>query len=223
MGKLRRSRRVREERFTVLLLCQGVRTEHDYFRRLVSDKRIPGVRVQSDPLDPARLVHKAIQLNRDETYDAVFVIVDKDEFLPENLREARRKCEAASKPASKKGVGGVQYRLVVTIPCFEAWLTAHVEEVRSPYTVQQVQRKAAELRLVDARKKKYLAEDFPLHNWQIARRNLPEVSYGQFDLSAGTSVGHLVWYLQEVVHSNLDNRAKVEKIDENGSGAPRPK
>lgn len=215
MGKLRRKRSVREERFTVLILCQGERTEPDYFRRLIQKYRIPGVTVQSDPLDPANLVKKAIRLNVDRTFNAVFVVVDKDEFKPINLREANRRCKAASKPSSLKRGGGVEFRLVVSIPCFEAWLNTHNKPVRAPSTTRLMQQQAVENELVDPRKKKRLSENFPLDRWESAQDNVAEVDYGEFEPEAGTSVGRLVRYLVEVVNSQFDNRTKQLMISNN--------
>lgn len=132
-----RLRRIRSSRDVVLILCEGEKTEPNYFKKLRTILRLnkTNIVIHEDCRgnDPLRLVNEAEEefikeLKRDyekQGYDHVFVVFDKDTHATYN--------DALQKMASlgKKHKG--KFKAIVSVPCFEFWLLLHFEYTSRPY------------------------------------------------------------------------------------------
>lgn len=110
----------------VLIVCEGTRSEFNYFSGLVDEYRLStvNVRVKGVGKDPSALVQEAIDLQRrerelDEEYDQIYCVFDRDRH---------HHFETASEDAQRNG-----FELARSWPCFEYWLLLHFEFSRSPY------------------------------------------------------------------------------------------
>lgn len=69
-----------------LIVCEGEKTEPNYFRRF----RVPPIVVQVVPLgmDTVRVVQRAIELQAQDDYDQTWAVFDKDDFPDKNFNDA---------------------------------------------------------------------------------------------------------------------------------------
>jgi hypothetical protein len=111
----------REPRIRLLVVCNGQRTEPDYFRGLKAHLRNPAVQIRLKakicaPRDLVEHARKIAPAGGDE-FDEVWCVVDSDEF----------DLEPAVALAAKLDV-----RLAVSNPCFELWLLLHHQDCTAP-------------------------------------------------------------------------------------------
>ncbi len=133
-GQKLRRRQVafRQQRQRFLIVCEGEKTEPNYFHsfRAQADVRVIGIgRDTIDVVEHARkLQQKAIQ--RDAGYDQVWAVFDRDDFSADKFNRAIQ-------IARNNGIGAAYSN-----PSFELWFLLHFENHRSPLT-----RKECETRL----------------------------------------------------------------------------
>lgn len=79
----------REPKQRILIVCEGAKTERDYFEELCKDHRPNAkVTVRGLGLDPAQLVEKACKLRDLESYDQVWCVFDRDTWPAQNFNNA---------------------------------------------------------------------------------------------------------------------------------------
>lgn len=149
-GSRTRATGMRERRARVLLVLGGVRTEADYFNWVKKMLATSGldIKIEGQGWDPESLVAHAVALKeKDEqaarrardlanTYDAVWVVTDVDEFVDHIKRIKQREPD------------GVE--VAITNPCFEAWLNMHHDDSAAPVSRFEAQSKAKTLGVVEA-------------------------------------------------------------------------
>jgi hypothetical protein len=119
---LRRKQAKREPYDIVLIVCEGIKTEPNYFRGLRESLRLNNANIiiadKSGGLDPLSLVEFAIgEYRKDPIYDSVYCVLDKDKHT--TYANAIDKSYAIS---LKKGS---KFYVIPSIPCFEVWLLLH--------------------------------------------------------------------------------------------------
>jgi hypothetical protein len=104
----------RDEKPTILIVCEGKNTEPSYFRqfRLATVK----VRVEGLGSNTMDLVNRALSFRDEEEFDQVWVVFDKDEFDSEMFN-------AAIDKAHSKGIG-----VAYSNQSFEYWLILHFND-----------------------------------------------------------------------------------------------
>ena len=128
----RRKRAARSPYDRVLIVCEGRKTEPDYFRALIDDLQLNTANIRiaentagSSPrnvVDFALSEYKKDQKAGKETgeqYDRVYCVFDKDTHptYRETLDIIRRE--------QQKGRRGCPVHAVTSVPCFEFWLLLH--------------------------------------------------------------------------------------------------
>lgn len=100
----------------ILIVCEGKRTEPDYFKGLIRIVRNPRVRIEIADVQgvPLTLVRAAKKLkDGNPAFDSVWCVSDVDEHpFPEAIQMAR-----------DNGL-----RVALSNPCFELWLLLHFRE-----------------------------------------------------------------------------------------------
>lgn len=86
---LQRRTRSREPGQRFLIVCEGEKTEPNYFDDLRVRGRIPG-KVKGIGESPARVVKHAIKLMKEHDYEQVWCVFDRDVFPEKNVNEALR-------------------------------------------------------------------------------------------------------------------------------------
>lgn len=130
---LKRSAPTRKPHDKVLIVCEGEKTEPNYFNGLINFYKLSTayVTVTGDcGNDPMSVVDKAISKERDERkstsghFDRVYCVVDRDRHP--NLDQAR----SAIDRAKPKG----RFYFVLSDPCFEFWYLLHFVRSTKPYS-----------------------------------------------------------------------------------------
>jgi hypothetical protein len=135
--ELRRIQEIRAVHDLVLIICEGSKTEPNYFKALraylhlnkemiVIPDRLKG----NDPLSlvktaEAEFLKEQKKDPEKQGYDHVFVVFDKDSHASYN--DALQKMTSMSKKTNGK------FEAIISIPCFEVWLLLHFEEATRPY------------------------------------------------------------------------------------------
>ena len=124
--KLQRKIAARKPYDRVLIVCEGKKTEPNYFRDLVDQRRLSTANVVIDGFgyDPRRLVATAKYLEKEErrrgdSYDVVYCVFDRDQH--------------AHFGTASKEAQGAKLKLARSWPCFEYWLVLHFVYHRDPY------------------------------------------------------------------------------------------
>jgi len=127
-GDLRRRAAKRESYDRVLIVCEGEKTEPNYFCELRAHYALSTANVDVVPADgssPITVVRSAIRRQKQERkqgekFDRVYCIFDKDEHG--NYYDA---CRIANNN---------RLTIASSIPCFEYWLLLHCEYTRAPFS-----------------------------------------------------------------------------------------
>ena len=90
---LRRQTKTRETRKRFLIVCEGEKTEVNYFKAFTVPKKIE-VRVKGEGKNSLSLVEKAIKiidnLKQDDSFDQIWCVFDKDNCSKEQFNQAER-------------------------------------------------------------------------------------------------------------------------------------
>jgi hypothetical protein len=88
---LRRQTKTRETRKRFLIVCEGEKTEVNYFKAFTVPKKIE-VTVRGEGKNSLSLVNKAIQiidnLKKDDSFDQIWCVFDKDNCSKEQFNQA---------------------------------------------------------------------------------------------------------------------------------------
>lgn len=130
-ASLRRRPRMREPYDVVLIVCEGRKTEPDYFNALKNELRLSNANIRIYGKEcgsaPKSVVEFAKQeFRKDPVYDRVFCVFDKDRH--ETYSKALDMVRSTRLPPGKT------IEAITTVPCFEFWLLLHFEDATKPYT-----------------------------------------------------------------------------------------
>ena len=114
-GYSRRKTNVREVRQRFLILCEGEKTEPNYFRRFRVFINVIEIDVQGVAKDPGKIVKEAKNLEEQEDYDQVWCVFDRDNWTPENFNNAISSAEKQS------------FKVAYSNEAFELWYVLHFE------------------------------------------------------------------------------------------------
>ncbi len=116
---LRRKKARRASYDTVLIVCEGEKTEPQYFRELRDDLRLSSANIvitgDTGGSSPMKVVNYGFA--HYEEYDRTFCVFDKDRHT-----EYRA---ALDKVRSKRQRRGHRLDAITSVPCFEFWLLLH--------------------------------------------------------------------------------------------------
>lgn len=115
----------REAYKTILIVCEGEKTEKLYFEDLISTENLSSVNVQvysGRGSDPKSVVETAIEEKDKQSqhleFDEVYCVIDRD---------AHQTFDDAQKLAKKHNIN-----LIVSYPSFEYWYLCHFKYSRAP-------------------------------------------------------------------------------------------
>jgi RloB-like protein len=107
----------REVRQRFLIVCEGEKTEPNYFRSFRVPKDVAEVNVQGLGANPSKLVTiaKELKAQDDDSYDQVWCVFDRDSWTPEDFNNAL-------KNADDQG-----FKVAYSNEAFELWYILHFE------------------------------------------------------------------------------------------------
>lgn len=115
---LRRQTKTRETRKRFLIICEGEKTEVNYFKAFTVPKKIE-VRVKGEGKNSLSLVNKAIKIidnvNKDDSFDQIWCVFDKDNCSKEQFNQA----EGLAKENNIK--------IAYSNEAFEIWFILHFQ------------------------------------------------------------------------------------------------
>lgn len=121
-----RRKYIREPYDKVLIVCEGEKTEPNYFNGLKNHLRLKSanVAIVGEGATPAKIVERAKKLEklekeRGDPFDQVYCVFDKDKHT--DYQKALDQC------AQKN------YIAITSVPAFEYWLILHFRYTTSPY------------------------------------------------------------------------------------------
>lgn len=184
----RRGPRTFQTQESVLLICEGQRTEPGYFKALKNIFRIRSYALEfSAPADPNSIAAEALE--KREIYDHVWAVFDCDRHP--GIEQVKNRCRQA----------GV--KVAFSNPCFELWLILHVQDMDRVLNHNQVQALCRKLLPYPKDKKKvldfhWLLTEYPVKvaekraHIQLQRRMTDRNPEG----NPSTSVGELTKFLR---------------------------
>lgn len=131
---LRRGGPIRQPYDRVLIVCEGAKTEPNYFNEIRILERLSSAHVVIIPstlgTDPLNVVKSAIEeFEKTRAYDKVFVVFDRDDHL--TYDNAIAKAEATDGKLRNDEKRAVPFKAIVSVPSFEFWLLLHFEDVQA--------------------------------------------------------------------------------------------
>lgn len=129
--RLKRRKAKRSPYDKVLIVCEGEKTEPNYFNELILFYKLPTANVEVDGTcgsSPKSVYERAIELweaedKRGDPYDRVYCVFDKD---------THETYDETVKKISEHNPEDVFYT-AVSVPCFEYWLLLHFKYTTRPY------------------------------------------------------------------------------------------
>ena len=126
----RRQEEIREPYDVVLIVCEGKKTEPEYFEGLKRAYRLSGANIKvvpGDGNDPVSIVKHALAEYRKGGYDRVFCVFDRDGHA--NYQQALDL--VGNLPLGRKG----KLVAINSVPCFEIWVLLHFDYSTAPFVV----------------------------------------------------------------------------------------
>jgi RloB-like protein len=129
---LQRQKQERARNNRYLIVCEGTKTEPQYFRELLDDLHIQPQVVRVAPNDgasPDRVVVHALALYEDDaasgdSYDTVYCVFDRDNHTT---------FDAAVQRTKGLRTAGQPLVAITSTPCFEVWLLLHFGYTDKPF------------------------------------------------------------------------------------------
>jgi hypothetical protein len=142
-----------------VIVCEGARTEVEYFEnfQLIEQQRVKVVPISPDENKsaPNWVLDKAVEMETKlnlKEYDQLWIVTDKDRWSFDELNTIQSEC-----------VDKDNWNFVVSNPCFEIWLHAHVQDL-SNVSVETCKELKKEFNQFKVNK----AFDKPLQNVKLA-------------------------------------------------------
>lgn len=131
-SRFRRRPPVRRANERILIVCEGEKTEPDYFEALRESLSLHGADVVIPENDvgnnPMSVVECALREYREEKidrYDGVFCVFDRDRHTDYT--------NALDRVAATKLKGGGTLHAISSVPCFEFWILLHFIHTTRPF------------------------------------------------------------------------------------------
>lgn len=105
----------REVRQRFLIVCEGEKTEPNYFRSFRVPKNVAEIDVEEVGENPSKLVNSAKDLKEQEDYDQVWCVFDRDSWTPEDFNNALKNAENQG------------FKVTYSNEAFELWYVLHFE------------------------------------------------------------------------------------------------
>jgi hypothetical protein len=105
----------REVRERFLIVCEGAKSEPNYFRSFRVPKNVAEIDVKGLGENPSKLVKSAQELKEQEEYDQVWCVFDRDDWPLEDFNNAIKK-------AQDQG-----FKVAYSNEAFELWYVLHFE------------------------------------------------------------------------------------------------
>lgn len=119
----------------MLIVCEGAKTEVNYFSAIRREKRLPNADIAIVPSDygtaPLQIVQYAIdKFKEDKRFDRVYAVFDRDDH--DSYHNALAKAGATDKKLTNDAGAKVRFAAIPSVPNFELWILLHFRDVLAP-------------------------------------------------------------------------------------------
>jgi hypothetical protein len=119
----------------MLIVCEGAKTEVNYFTAIRREKRLPNADIAIVPSDygtaPLQIVEYAIdRFEQSKAFDRVYVVFDRDDH--DSYHNALAKAEATDETLKNDMKAKVPFKAIPSVPNFELWVLLHFKDVLAP-------------------------------------------------------------------------------------------
>lgn len=127
----------------MLIVCEGEKTEPNYFGEICQEYRLATANVQVWPsalgTQPLQVVNYAELLFRDgdrskgirpKAFDHVYAVFDRDDHT--TYHQALAKADSLRDKLRNDSGAVVAFQAIASAPCFELWLLLHFEDIHAP-------------------------------------------------------------------------------------------
>ena len=130
--KLARKKASRADYDRILIVCEGGKTEPQYFDEIRQFYRLHTANVRVLPGAYGTAPQQVVDFARDECrktrkWEKVYCVFDRDDHL--NFNNALQSAAATDKKIKNDINKSIRFRAIKSIPCFELWLLLHFEYV----------------------------------------------------------------------------------------------
>lgn len=113
--------KTRELKQRFLIVCEGERTEPNYFRSFRVPKNVVGIDIRGLGENPSRLVQSARELANEDEYDQVWCVFDRDDWPLEDFNNA------ITRVNDLNSIVNYSFRVAYSNEAFELWYVLHFE------------------------------------------------------------------------------------------------
>jgi len=130
---LRRGQPTREPYERILIVCEGKKTEPNYFNEIRQEVRISTLHIRilhsQEGTQPLQVVSFAeAEFKKTRQFEKVFAVFDRDDHT--TYANAIAKAESLNGKLENGEGKQVIFKAIVSVPCFELWLLLHYEDIK---------------------------------------------------------------------------------------------
>lgn len=136
VGSLRRARPSRTVKKAVLIVCEGSKTEPNYFGFFKRKFRLQNISIDifgkecgTDPLSVVR--YGSDRFIADSSFDMCFCVIDRDSHDDHNFAKAKDLADKTDKKVNDR-----EFAICLSDPCIEYWFLLHFVYSRAPFVRQ---------------------------------------------------------------------------------------
>ena len=146
-GKLARKRGKRPPYPRILIVCEGKKTEPQYFEEIRIQNRVPSADVKivhsEFGTQPRQVVDYAEMLfKKSKAYEHVYAVFDRDQHA--TYHDALTRAAALNGALRNDERKPVSFTAIPSVPCFELWLLLHYANIQAYFERDEIYRRLRE-------------------------------------------------------------------------------
>lgn len=128
----------------ILIVCEGEKTEPQYFNDIRREYRLPSTFIRvlhsEEGTQPRQIVDFAEEkFSETREFDRVYAVFDRDQHL--TYADAIARAEQLNGKLRNDAKQNVVFEAAVSVPCFELWLLLHFENIQAYFHRHEIQTK----------------------------------------------------------------------------------
>jgi RloB-like protein len=133
-SNMRRAKPSRPPYKRILIVCEGSKTEPNYFEEIRIKYRLPTahIKILASELgtEPQQIVDSALlEFEKTKEFDRVYVVFDRDDHR--TFYQAIERVSSLDGKLNNDEKRPIEFKVAISIPCFEVWLLKHYRVVHA--------------------------------------------------------------------------------------------
>ncbi len=130
--KLARRKASRDSYDRILIICEGKKTEPQYFKEIRKHYRLHTANISILPSDYGTSPQQVVAFARDKcletkNWEQVFCVFDRDDHL--SYYDAQQTAKTLNNKFKNENKQPIRFTVIPSNPCFELWLLLHFQSV----------------------------------------------------------------------------------------------